>query len=57
MGFTLAFPLGSLAQGFLGDLIGPQATVIASGSVLLLFAMYLASRPTLLQTLDANSES
>lgn len=57
MGFTLAFPLGSLAQGFLGDLIGPQATVIASGSVLLIFALYLASRPALLQTLDANSES
>ncbi len=57
MGFTLAFPLGSLAQGFLGDLIGPQPTVIASGSVLLVFALYLASRPALLQTLDANNES
>ena len=31
MGFTLAFPVGSLAQGALGDWWGPQLTVVIFG--------------------------
>ncbi|MEZ5378687.1 MAG: MFS transporter [Acidimicrobiales bacterium] len=56
MGFTLSFPLGSLVQGILADTIGPQATVVMSGGVLLIFALFLASRPRLLETLNANSD-
>lgn len=53
MGFMLSFPLGSLVQGALGDLIGPQVTVVLSGSILLLLAIWLWSRPGLLDHLDA----
>ncbi len=56
MGFTLSFPLGSLAQGALADLIGPQVAVVLSGSVLLAFALFLASRTSLLETLNANTD-
>jgi MFS family permease len=52
MGFTLAFPLGSLAQGVLADLLGPQITVVGAGTCTLLIALYLLSRPGLLATLD-----
>lgn len=52
MSFTLAFPLGSLAQGYLADVIGPQVTVVGSGVLLLVFALYLASKPSILATLD-----
>jgi MFS family permease len=52
MGFTLAFPVGSLLQGILADLWGPQATVVAFGAVLLVIAVVLASKPDLLRTLD-----
>ncbi len=52
MSFTLAFPLGSLVQGYLADLIGPQVTVVGSGVCLLVVALYLASKPSILQTLD-----
>jgi MFS family permease len=52
MGFTLAFPLGSLIQGALADVWGPQTTVVASGACLLGFATFLASRPSDLATLD-----
>lgn len=53
MGFTLAFPLGSLAQGALADVWGPRKTVVLFGVCLLTAALYLASRPTLLAHLDA----
>ncbi len=56
MGFTLSFPLGSLAQGALADVWGPQATVVAFGGCLLAAALYLASRPTLLAHLDAEDD-
>lgn len=52
MGFTLAFPLGSLAQGVLADIWGPQPTVIAFGACLLVAAAYFATRPDLLAGLD-----
>lgn len=53
MGFTLSFPLGSLAQGALADAWGPQETVVLFGAILLLAALFLASKPALLRTLDA----
>ncbi len=52
MGFTLAFPLGSLLQGVLADMWGPQATVVAAGSCLLIVAIFLASKPAVLAELD-----
>lgn len=52
MGFTLAFPLGSLLQGYLADRWGPQTTVVLAGSCLLAAALYLASKPAVLATLD-----
>ncbi len=52
MGFTLAFPVGSLIQGVLADAIGPQATVIGAGAILLVIALGLASQPQLLANLD-----
>ncbi|MEM9652217.1 MAG: MFS transporter [Actinomycetota bacterium] len=57
MSFTLAFPVGSLVQGILADVIGPQATVIGSGTFLLLFALYLASKPSTLATLDREDDT
>lgn len=57
MGFTLAFPLGSLAQGALADVWGPQATVIVSGAVLLVFALSLSSRPAILANLDREDDT
>lgn len=53
MGFTLAFPLGSLLQGILADMVGPQPTVVGFGLVLLVVASWLASKPALLASLDA----
>lgn len=57
MGFTLAFPLGSLIQGILADMLGPQTTVVASGTILLGFAVYLASKPVLLAHLDRDDDT
>ncbi len=57
MGFTLAFPLGSLLQGALADVWGPQATVVASGTCLLIFALYLASKPDVLANLDRDDDT
>ena len=57
MGFTLAFPLGSLAQGALADTWGPQTTVVASGGCLLLVAGYLAAKPAMLANLDREDDT
>ncbi|MDH3683475.1 MAG: MFS transporter [Acidimicrobiia bacterium] len=57
MGFTLAFPLGSLVQGALADLIGPRATVTGAGLTLLGFSAYLAAKPALLATLDRTDDT
>ena len=57
MGFTLAFPLGSLAQGALADLWGPQPTVVLSGACLLAAATYLASKPAMLAGLDRTDDT
>ena len=56
MGFTLAFPFGSLAQGALADAWGPRQTVTLFGAMLLAFAVYLALKPSLLRTLDAETD-
>lgn len=52
MGFTLAYPLGSLAQGALADIWGPQATVVGAGCLLLAASLFLATKPALLANLD-----
>ncbi len=57
MGFTLAFPVGSLLQGAMADVWGPQATVVAAGCSLLVVALYLASKPRLLATLDREDDT
>ncbi len=57
MGFTVAFPLGSLAQGALADTWGPQATVIVSGACLFGFAVLLATRPADLANLDREDDT
>jgi MFS family permease len=57
MGFTLAFPLGSLIQGALSDVWGPQLTVALFGSVLLAIAIVLAWHPTLLGRLDVEDDT
>jgi MFS family permease len=57
MGFTLSFPIGSLIQGALADQIGPRATVAGAGTILLLFSLFLASRPALLRFLDQDDDT
>ncbi len=57
MGFTLSFPLGSLAQGAMADAVGPQITVVTFGTALLAAAGYLWLRPTLLASLDAETDA
>ncbi len=57
MGFTLAFPLGSLLQGVFSDLIGPQVTVMVSGAILLCAALYLSFRPGELENLDREDDT
>ncbi len=57
MGFTLAFPVGSLIQGALADWIGPRATVIGAGGCLVLAALALSSRPATLATLDHEDDT
>jgi MFS family permease len=57
MGFTLAYPLGSLLQGALADAVTPQATVIGAGLCLLAVASFLAARPALLASLDHEDDT
>lgn len=57
MGFTLAFPLGSLIQGALADVWGPQITVVIFGSVLLAIAAGLSMHPTVMSRLDAEDDT
>jgi MFS family permease len=56
MGFTLAFPLGSLAQGVAADIWSPQLAVVVFGSCLLAAAVSFSARPRLLAELDGSSE-
>ncbi len=57
MGFTLAFPIGSLVQGALADWIGPRPTVMGAGGCLLVAALVLAARPAALATLDNDDDT
>lgn len=57
MGFTLAFPLGSLIQGILADVIGPQVTVVSFGALLMVAALYLSSKPKMLANLDREDDT
>ncbi|MEM9562509.1 MAG: MFS transporter [Actinomycetota bacterium] len=57
MGFTLAFPVGSLIQGALADWIGPRTTVIGAGGCLVVAALVLATRPATLATLDHEDDT
>lgn len=52
--FTASLPLGSLAQGWISDQIGPRATVTGAGAVLVLVGLFLAlwRRGVLLRRLD-----
>jgi len=52
MTFTGSYPLGSLIQGALADVIGPRTTVIGAGSILLCIALFVATRRSLLRHLD-----
>lgn len=52
MAFTGGFPMGSLIQGALADRYGVGPTVTVAGSLLLILALALATRPDLLAHLD-----
>ncbi len=57
MSFTLAFPVGALAQGILADVWGVQVTVTGAGLLLLAFALSLSIRPDRLAGLDRLDDS
>lgn len=57
MGFTLAYPLGSLVQGWLVDIWGPQTTVAVAGGVLVAISMGWVLRPSLLAGLDRTDDT
>lgn len=46
--FTGMMPFGSIAFGWLGDIIGPGGAVLTGGSLLLIWAMVLMLNPSLL---------
>jgi MFS family permease len=52
MTFTGSYPIGSLVQGALADVIGPRTTVVGAGCVLGLVALVVGTRPMLLEALD-----
>ncbi len=52
MGFTAAYPLGGLLQGWLADRIDPAIVVSTAGATLLGIGLWLAWRPTWLEPLD-----
>lgn len=52
MAFTGAFPLGSLLQGTLSDLVGVRPVVGSAGLLLVAYAVWLMTRPALLGSLD-----
>jgi predicted MFS family arabinose efflux permease len=54
LGFTAAFPLSALIQGWLADLIGPQATVAISGGLLMTVGAILLLKPSLPLSMDGN---
>ena len=52
MGFTAAFPLGSLLQGWLADVVGVQTTITGAGLLLVAVAAGLWMRPGVVARLD-----
>ena len=52
MGFTAAYPVGTLVQGWLADRVGPRLTVSAAAAALVVAAVWLLSRGGLLARLD-----
>jgi len=52
MGFTAAYPVGALVQGWIADRVGAPATVTGAGIVLAIIAAWLVSRRALLERLD-----
>ena len=52
MGFTAAYPLGGLLQGWLADRFTPALVVSTAGALLLAIGLWLAWRPGWLTPLD-----
>ena len=52
MSFTGGFPIGSLIQGWLADVIGVDATLAIAGCLLVLTGLVLAARPAIPLLLD-----
>ena len=52
MAFTGAYPIGALVQGWIADRVGARPTVAGAGILLVLAALWFASRPGLLDRLD-----
>jgi MFS family permease len=57
MGFTAAYPLGGLLQGWLADRWGPAVVVTAAGSLLVAIGVALAVRSEWLTPLDDPPEA
>jgi MFS family permease len=55
MCLTGGFPIGSLVQGWLADLVGARTTVVAAGLVLSLVPLYLLVRRSLVDSLDEHT--
>jgi MFS family permease len=55
MCLTGGFPIGSLLQGWLADLVGARTTVIGAGCLLLVVPLYLLVRNGLLEALDEHT--
>jgi MFS family permease len=56
MAFTGGYPLGSLLQGWLADIVGVRPVVTGAGLALILYAAWLMSRPLLVASLDTGGE-
>jgi hypothetical protein len=52
MVFTGAYPLGSLLQGLATDRFGVRAVVGVAGAALLVYAAFLASKPSVVAVFD-----
>ncbi|MGH2689157.1 MAG: MFS transporter [Actinomycetota bacterium] len=55
MTLTGSYPIGALLQGWLTDRIGAPATVLISGSLLVLVGLVMAFRPAIPRSLDGHA--
>jgi MFS family permease len=55
MCLTAGYPLGSLLQSWLADLVGAQVTVVGAGVLLLAVPAYLLAKPVLSDSLDRHT--